>query len=88
MGFIVTILIRLILYIIYIVPIILPLNPLPTLLTAIARGFLILFHIGIWSPSTLYCHLNLLPSPSPFPLLPPPIHTLYLLYSLVFVINM
>jgi hypothetical protein len=51
----------------------LPLNPLPTPPKAIARGFLVLFHIGIWSPSTIYHHLNLLPSPSPFPLLP--LHT-------------
>jgi hypothetical protein len=43
----------------------LPLNLLLTPLKAIARGFFVLFHIGIWSPSVIHCHLNLLPSPSP-----------------------
>jgi hypothetical protein len=43
----------------------LPLSPFPTLPKAIARGFLVLFHIGIWSPSTIYPHLNLLHSPFP-----------------------
>jgi hypothetical protein len=43
----VTILIRLTLYIIYTPPLSLPLNPLPTPLKAIARGFLVLFHIAI-----------------------------------------
>jgi hypothetical protein len=43
----VTIAIRFLLYIIYIAPLSLPLNPLPTLLKEIARGFLVLFHIGI-----------------------------------------
>jgi hypothetical protein len=42
-------------------PSFLPLSPLPTPLKAIARGFLVLFHIGIWSPSAIYRHLNLLP---------------------------
>jgi hypothetical protein len=46
-GFTVTILIRLIVYIIYIAPIVSPSHPLPTPLKAIARGFLVLFHIGI-----------------------------------------
>jgi hypothetical protein len=46
-GFIVKILIRLILYIVYIAPIISPLNPLSAPLKAIARGFLVLFHVGI-----------------------------------------
>jgi hypothetical protein len=46
-GFIVTIPIRLILYIIYIAPIDSPPHPLFTPLKAIARGFLVLFHIGI-----------------------------------------
>jgi hypothetical protein len=49
----VTILIRLILYIIYIAPIIPHPNHLPTPLKATARGFIVLFHIGIWSPSTI-----------------------------------
>jgi hypothetical protein len=60
-------------------PLFLPFNPLPTLLKAIASGFLVLFHICIWSPSTTYHHLNLL-SPSSLPLVPPT-HTLYLFYS-------
>jgi hypothetical protein len=46
-GFIVTFLIRLILYISYIAPIISPPQPLLALLKAIARGFLVLFCIGI-----------------------------------------
>jgi hypothetical protein len=45
-GFVVTILIRLILYISYIAPWSLPLSPLPTPLKAIIRSFLVLFHIG------------------------------------------
>jgi hypothetical protein len=60
----VTIPIRLTLYITYISPIISP-QPLPNPPQVIAKGFLVLFYIGIWSPSTIYCHLNLLPSPSP-----------------------
>jgi hypothetical protein len=48
-GFIVTIPIRLVLYIIYFAPHCssLLLSLLPTPLKAIARGYLILFHIGI-----------------------------------------
>jgi hypothetical protein len=60
-----TILSKLILYIIYIALSFLCLNLLPTPLKAIARSFLVLFHISIWSPSIIYCHLSLLPSPSP-----------------------
>jgi hypothetical protein len=45
--FVVTIPVRPILYIVYIAPIICPLNPLPTPLKAVARDFLVLFHIGI-----------------------------------------
>jgi hypothetical protein len=52
-----------------------PVNSLPAPLKAIARGFLVLFHIGIGSPSTIYHHLNLLPSPSPHPQVPPYTHT-------------
>jgi hypothetical protein len=48
-GFIVTILIRLILYITS--P---PSSLLLTPLKAIVRGFLVLFHIGIWSPIFIY----------------------------------
>jgi hypothetical protein len=43
----VTIPIRLILYISYTASIVSPLNPLKAPLRAIARGFLVLFHIGI-----------------------------------------
>jgi hypothetical protein len=42
----------------------LPLHPLPVPLKAVARDFFVLFHIGIWSPSTIYHHHNLLHSPS------------------------
>jgi hypothetical protein len=42
-----------------------PTNLLPTPLKAIARGFFVLFHIDIWSPSTIFPHLHLLLSPSP-----------------------
>jgi hypothetical protein len=49
-----------------------PPQPLPAPLKVIARDFLVLFHICVWSPSTImYCHLNLLPSSSPLPLVPP-----------------
>jgi hypothetical protein len=61
-GFIMTIFIRLILYISYIAPIICNLNSLPSPLKTTARGFFVLFHIGIWSTSTTYAHLNLLHS--------------------------
>jgi hypothetical protein len=54
----------LILYISYIISLNLFLTPFK----AIARGFLVLFHIGIWSLSTIYHHLNLLCSPFPLPL--------------------
>jgi hypothetical protein len=68
-------------------PLSLPLSCLPTPLKATARGFLVLFHIGIWSPSsTIYCHLNLLSSPSSLPLIPS-LHTLAYFTVLVFVIN-
>jgi hypothetical protein len=63
--FIVTILIRLICTLFTLPPSSLPLGPLPTTLNAVARGFLVLFHRGIWSPSTLYRHLNLVYPPSP-----------------------
>jgi hypothetical protein len=74
----VTILIRLILYISYIAPpSSLPFGSLPTPLKAIARGFLVLFHIGIWNLSTIFHHLNLLPSLSPLLLVPFPQHYTY-----------
>jgi hypothetical protein len=53
-----------------------PSPPMP--LRAIARGFLALFHLGIWSPSTIHRHLNLLPSPS---LPASPAHTMPILQS-------
>jgi hypothetical protein len=84
-GFVVTSLIRLILYVIYITPSSLPLSPFPNPLKAIARGFLVLFHIDIQNPSTIYCHLNLLPSPSLLSLVLPP-HSSYFI-DLVFIIN-
>jgi hypothetical protein len=64
-GFAMTILIRPILYIVYIVPGIYPFRPFPIPLKAIARGFVVLLHKGIWSPSTIYHHLNPLSSHSP-----------------------
>jgi hypothetical protein len=64
-GFTVTVPITLMLYISYIDSIISSPQPLPKPLKAIARGFLVLFHIGTWSPSTIYPQLSLLSSPSP-----------------------
>jgi hypothetical protein len=69
--FIVTILIRLISHISYITPIVSLPQPPPIPLKAIARGFFVLSHICIWSPSTIYPHLNLLHSPFPLPLVHP-----------------
>jgi hypothetical protein len=56
---------------------------------SIPRGFLILFHIGIWSPSTIYPQLNLLHSPSSIPLIPPTVPILqscllFLIFELMF----
>jgi hypothetical protein len=65
----------------------LPLSSLPLTLSqgwVIARNFLILFHIGIWSSSTVYYHLNILHSASPFPLVPHPPKDFTILF---FVIN-
>jgi hypothetical protein len=46
-------------------------NPLPAPLKVIARGFCVLYHMWIWSPSTISPHLNLkildLCLPLPFP---------------------
>jgi hypothetical protein len=47
----------------------LPLNALPSPRKAIARGFFVLFHIGVWSP-----HLILLYSPFSLPQVPPQTH--------------
>jgi hypothetical protein len=82
-GFILTILIGFILYISYITLIVCPPQPSPNPLKAITRGFFVLLHTGIWSPSVIYHHLNLLHSP-PLSTNTPP---LYLFYSLVFFIN-
>jgi hypothetical protein len=76
-GFIVTILIRLILYINLLPPSV----SLPAPIKAIMRSFLALFHIGIWNPSTIYCHLNLLHSPSLLLLIPPHTYTVHILQS-------
>jgi hypothetical protein len=43
----------------------LPLNPIPTLLKTITRGFFVLLHVGMWSPSTIFPYLNLLHSLTP-----------------------
>jgi hypothetical protein len=59
----------------------LPLSPFPTPLKAIARGLIVLFHIGIGSPSTIYRHLNILPSPSPLPTSTHPSYTVPILQS-------
>jgi hypothetical protein len=47
-----------------------PCNSLPDLLKAIARGFIVLFHVCIWSPSTIVPHFHLLLSSSSFPQVP------------------
>jgi hypothetical protein len=47
-----------------------PPNPLCPL-KAIARGFIVLFHVCIQSPSTIFPHLHLLHSPSSLPQAPP-----------------
>jgi hypothetical protein len=41
-----------------------PSKTLPNPLKAIIRGFIIVFHICIWSPLTIFPHLHLLCSPS------------------------
>jgi hypothetical protein len=82
----VTILIRLILYITCIDSIISPLQLLSSLFRAIAGGFSVLFHIGIWSPSTRHPHSFTPPSTNS-----PPIQCTYftvlsflLIFKLVF----
>jgi hypothetical protein len=55
-----------------------PLSRLCNPLKAIARGFFVLFHVSIWSPSTIFPHLHLLhstPSPTSAP------HTVPILQS-------
>jgi hypothetical protein len=56
----------------------LPLNPAP--LKAVKRVFFVLFHINIWSPSTIYPPLNLLDSHFPSHLYPTP-HIVFILQS-------
>jgi hypothetical protein len=41
----------------------------------------VLFHIDIWSPSTIYAHVNLLYSHFPLPVVPPQTHTEPILQS-------
>jgi hypothetical protein len=64
-----------------------PLSPFCTTLKAIGRGFLVRFHIGIWNSSLIYCHHNLLSSPSFLPLLPHPCTHCAYFTVLVFIIN-
>jgi hypothetical protein len=82
----VTIPIRLVRYIIYVAPITSPHQPpSPPHLRAIARGFFVLFYMGMWSPSTIYAtvisFIHLLPS-----LVPPHTHCNYfiVLWFLIF----
>jgi hypothetical protein len=56
---------RLIFDIGYITCIVFPSNPLPSPLKAIARGYIVLFCVSLWSASTVFPHLNILDSPSP-----------------------
>jgi hypothetical protein len=42
----------------------LPLDPFPSPLQTIARGFFVLFHMGMLNPSIMFLYLNLLRSPS------------------------
>jgi hypothetical protein len=57
-----------------------PPQPLPS--TPKARGFIIVFHICIWSPSPIFPHLHLLHSlPSISISLPPNAHTVPILQS-------
>jgi hypothetical protein len=65
-GITVTILIRLFCTLFTLPPSSLPLNHIPAALKVIPRGFLVLFHIGIWN----------IPIPSSFPLVTP-LHFLF-----------
>jgi hypothetical protein len=80
-GFIVTIWLEVYCTLIESSPLSLSLKTLPAPLKAIARIFLVLFHIGIWSPSTIYPHLNCLHSPFPLPLISLPPYTVPILQS-------
>jgi hypothetical protein len=48
----------------------LPPKPLYSPLKAITRSFIVLFHVSIWSPSTIFPHLHLFHSPSSLPQTP------------------
>jgi hypothetical protein len=58
------------------------LKHLPTQLETIITCFIVLFHISVYSTSTIFSHLNHLYSTSPFPQVPPP-HTVPFLKSCV-----
>jgi hypothetical protein len=70
-GIIMTIPNRLILYVGYITPTIFRLWPSPCPTSTTARGFIVLFHIGIQSPSTMFLYLNLFRSSSLLRQVPP-----------------
>jgi hypothetical protein len=55
--------------------------PFSSPLKVIARGFFVLFHISIWSPSTIHTHLNLLHSPRHSLKYPTHIHPVPILQS-------
>jgi hypothetical protein len=59
-------------------------NPLPAPFKAIARGFVILFHVRIWSPSTIFSYFHLLHSPFSLSQVPP--HCTYFI-GLSFIFN-
>jgi hypothetical protein len=61
-----------------------PSQLLPTPFKAIARGFVILFHIRLWSQSTIFPHFHLLHSPNSLLQVPP--HCNYFIV-LSFIIN-
>jgi hypothetical protein len=71
---------RIIIYISSIGPTISPSQPSPILLQAIARGFIVLFCIDIWNPSTIFHHPNL-NSPYLLPQVPTHAHTVPILQS-------
>jgi hypothetical protein len=62
----------------------LPIYSFPTPLKAIAKSFFVLFHVSIWSPPTIYLHLNLLHLPSPPQITPPYCTYFTVLFLLIF----
>jgi hypothetical protein len=58
-GFIITIMVRLILCISLIVPTMCPTSLLPAPFKKIMKDFIVLFHIGIPNPSTIYPYLKM-----------------------------